>query len=517
MKKRPNFVYIITDQHRFDWLGLTGHPLVKTPNIDSLAKRGTVFDRFYVANPVCMPNRAALLTGRYSSVNSVRCNGIPLSKDANTFTKRLMDEGYDTAALGKMHLQTMTLSASSDATREFENPELEAKAYYRGKGYIGESPDNWQPDSDYTLDLPYYGFGEVDLVTQHGVGSNGHYGHWLRNQRDDAESLRDPKNQLPHDYTCPQAVRTALPEDLYHTSYIGKSAVTYLKDPARQEKPFFAFVSFPDPHHPFNPPGKYWDMYDPDDFEVPANFDSDQQTKLVRWLKEKQGTLRHVHMGPNPVTRREVQEAMALTAGMIAMVDDAIGEILAALKETGLESNTIVAFNSDHGELMGDHGLLFKGPMHYDPVIHVPMIWFDPRVTQVAHCTGFASTIDVAPTILATAGILPYHGIQGNDLTKALIGGSTGRDAILVEDEYHSPLCYSKPPRVRTVRTDRYRLSVVIGEDGGELYDFQSDPHEMVNRFEDPEYRLVKADLAMTLVHLMGHAVDHSPRRLTQA
>lgn len=517
MPQRPNFVYIITDQHRFDWLGITGHPVVKTPNIDRIAQGGTIFDRFYVANPVCMPNRAALLTGRYSSINSVRCNGIPLSKDANTFTERLMDEGYDTAALGKLHLQTMTAVPSSDATQELSNPELEAKTYYADASYTEESIENWQPDSEHDLTYPYYGFNSVDLITLHGVGGAGHYGHWLRAQRDDAKAWCAPQNQLPHDYTCPQAVRTSLPEDLYHTRYIGRSAVAYLKDPKRQETPFFAFVSFPDPHHPFNPPGKYWDMYDPDDFEVPPNFDADQQTRLVRWLKETQGTIREVYMGPNPVTRREVQEAMALTAGMITMIDDAAGDILAALTETGLADNTVVVFNSDHGELMGDHGLLFKGPVHYDPVIHVPMIWFDPRIDQVAHCQGFASTIDIAPTILATAGVAPYYGIQGNDLTPALRGGDTGRDAILVEDEYHSPLCYSRPPRVRTVRTDRYRLSIVIGEDDAELYDLQNDPFEVSNLIDDPDHLRIKADLTMKLAQLMGDAVDHSPRRLTQA
>ncbi|MEM8729282.1 MAG: sulfatase-like hydrolase/transferase [Pseudomonadota bacterium] len=514
---RPNFLYIMTDQHRFDWLSLAGHPVVKTPNIDAIAKGGTVFRNFFVANPVCMPNRAALLTGRYTSVNSVRINGIPLSLRANTFTKRLLSDGYDTVAIGKMHQQTMAPRPLPNATQEYTRPELEAKPHYSDGDYQLETFENWTPGGANRWQLPYYGFKEVDLVTLHGDACEGHYGNWLRETAPDAEGRRRPPNQLPHDYTCPQAVRTGLTEEEYHTSYIGRAAMEYLKDPARQNAPFFAFVSFPDPHHPFNPPGRYWDMYDPDDFDVPDNFETETEIPIVTWLKEVQGTKRELHMGPNPVTRREVQEAKALTAGMITMIDDQVGEMLGALRAAGLADNTIVAFNSDHGELMGDHGLLFKGPLHYDPVIHVPMIWNDPRQTQAAETTEMASTVDIAATILAAAGVEPYHGLQGVDLAAAMQGGGTGRGAVLIEDEYHDALCYSKPPRVRTIRTDRYRMSIVIGEPGGELYDLHADPGEVTNLFDVPEFAPLRGELALQLADLMGRVVDTSPRQLTEA
>lgn len=514
---RPNFLYIITDQHRFDWLSISGHPVVKTPNIDSIARGGTLFRNFFVANPVCMPNRAALLTGRYTSVNSVRINGIPLNLMANTFTKRLMDDGYDTVAIGKMHQQTMAPIPAPNTTQEYDRPELEAKPHYATGDYKLETFENWAPNGAHRWQEPYYGFKKVDLVTLHGDGCEGHYGSWLRKTAPDAETRRRPPNQLPHDYTCPQAVRTGLTEEEYHTAYIGRSAVDFLTDPARKDAPFFAFISFPDPHHPFNPPGKYWDMYNPDDFEVPENFETNMDTPLLKWLKQKQGTIRELHMGPNPVTKREVQEAMALTAGMIAMIDDWVGEILAALKEAGLDSNTIVSFNSDHGELMGDHGVLFKGPMHYDPVIRVPMIWNDPRVAQMPETDAFASTVDIASTVLSMAGVEPYHGMQGVDLSAVLTGGGTGRDAVLIEDEYHEALCYSKPPRLRTIRTARHRMTIVIGEPGGELYDLAEDPGEVVNLFDDPAHAMLRGDLAMQLADLMGQAVDSSPRQLTQA
>src|SRR5258708_35220705 len=105
---RPNFLFIITDQHRVDYLGCSGHPVLRTPSIDSIAARGTFFERFYVATPVCMPNRATLMTGRMPSVHGVRHNGIPLSLDATTFADLLREAGYRTAMVGKSHLQNMT-------------------------------------------------------------------------------------------------------------------------------------------------------------------------------------------------------------------------------------------------------------------------------------------------------------------------------------------------------------------------------------------------------------------------
>ena len=519
MSTQPNFLYIITDQHRFDWLGLAGHPVVKTPNIDAIAQGGTVFRNFFVANPVCMPNRASLLTGRYSSINGVRANGTPLPLNANTFAKALAGAGYDTAAFGKLHLQTLSNIPAADPTEEHDDPAREAKTFYTLGNYGNEAMANWPMGGGGAgaMDLPYYGFKEVELVTLHGDVCEGHYGNWLRAQRADADSLRGPQNQLPHSYSCPQAIRTALPEELYHSSYIGRQTVEFLKDPARRAAPFFAFVSFPDPHHPFNPPGKYWDMYDPDEFDVPENFDAPHQTRLIQFLKEVQGTIRTLHMGANPVSKREVQEAMALSAGMITMIDDCVGEILAALKAAGLAENTIIAFNSDHGELMGDHGLLFKGPLHCDPVVHVPMIWNDPRVAQVPVCDGIGSTIDIAPTILAAADVAPYHGLQGIDLGPAMQGADIGRRATLIEDEFLKPMIYDGLPKVRTLRTRRHRLTLVIGEEDGELYDLEADPKEMKNLFNDPAAAELKASLLAELVHLMGDATDRSPRAIQQA
>lgn len=514
MSNQPNFLFIMTDQHRADWLGATGHPVVQTPHIDSIAQGGTIFDRCYVANPVCMPNRAAFMTGRYTSINGVRTNGVPQDPRANNFAKQLLRAGYDTALLGKAHFQHFSNVQSGELTEELHDVSAEAKRYYTESNHAQEVPKTWSDEGAQQVDLPYFGFNHADLVTLHGDICDGNYGAWLRKNHPEVAQNRGPKNQLPHDYTCPQAMRTAVPESLYHSHYISDIAVDYLARKERKEKPFFAFVSFPDPHHPFNPPGKYWDMYNPDDFEPPENFDSEASSEMLAWIRREQGTVRGLHMGPNPVTKREIQEAMALTAGMITMIDDGIGRILDQLRHSGLAENTIVVFTSDHGELLGDHGLIFKGPMHYQSVTRVPLIWNDPRFKQMERTAGIASTLDLCPTILASAGVPAYQGIQGKNLVPALQTGVKLREATLIEDDYTSEMCFDQPPRLRTIQTERYRMSIIIGEETAELYDLESDPLETNNIYNDPAYSKVQAGLVLQLVHLMGDAADRSPRRI---
>ena len=130
-----------------------------------------------------------------------------------------------------------------------------------------EQPEKYLDDTVFESPTPYYGFDHVDVVTGHDDKAGGHYFQSFRERHPDWQALRDPKNELPHIYSCNQGYRTPIPEESYPTPYICEQAKNYLRSRANQPDPFFAFVSFADPHHPFNPPGKYWDMYDPDDFE----------------------------------------------------------------------------------------------------------------------------------------------------------------------------------------------------------------------------------------------------------
>ncbi len=503
---RPNFVFIMTDQQRADFLGCTGHPVLRTPNIDAIAARGTIMNRFYASNPVCMPNRAVFVSGLMSSVNGVRQNGNVLPHFVTTFPEVLAAEGYDTALFGKSHLQTTTdfpapIGDNPAGTGRLAN----AIDIGAAENYLWEDKVNWAENGPLDVELPFYGFQSVDLVTFHGDRTGGHHAAWLAEQVDDPESLRGPDNQLPHDYDCPQAVRTAVPEELYSTSYVKKRALEFLDDPARSESPFFAFVSFPDPHHPFTPPGKYWDMYDPDDMVELGNIDAHQNPPPhLQWVREQPFADGAAFQTDAVRMRPEhIKQAQALTCGMITMIDDAVGEIMAKLEELGMTDNTIVAFTSDHGDYLGDHGLCFKGGLHFQSVIQVPMIWADPRIEQPSSSDVVATTLDLAPTILSAAQAKPYSGLQGLDLTGVLAGESSlDRAEVLIEEQtyFENILGFDGQVRVRTLVDDRWRFTVYHNADWGELYDLDNDPDECHNLWDEAEFAGVRADLTWRLM-----------------
>jgi arylsulfatase A-like enzyme len=522
MPSRPNFLFIITDQHRADYLGCYGHPVLKTPHIDGIAARGARFTRFYVANPICMPNRSTLMTGRMPSLHGVRHNGIELSQSANTFVDLLRASGYRTALVGKSHLQNMEgrpTALKHGPPKEGHTaapPEFAEAVKPRSDGRYGqELPTTWRAKPDYRLDTPFYGFEHVDLCTSHGDEVGGQYYHWLRAQRPDADKLVGEKNALPHDYVAPQAWRTAVPENLYPTSYIERKSIDWLAQNARGDAPFFLMCSFPDPHHPFTPPGKYWDMYKPEDMKLPASFRrANVREPHIAWLHEQLGAGKAVRNTPAPyaVTEREARESIALTCGMIAMIDDAVGRILAKLDALGRGRDTIVVFTADHGDFLGDHGLMLKGPIHIQGLIRVPLLWAEsgakPRVTD-----ALAGTLDLATTILDRAGIQPYNGIQGASLLPVAHSDADRlHDAILVEEDgQRLYMGFDGPIRCRTLVTRRWRTTIYHGVEWGELYDLDEDPDELRNLWDDPGHAGVRAELMELMARKQMALVDRSP------
>ena len=519
---KPNFLLFITDQHRADNLGCYGNDIIKTPNIDSIAGRGTRFDHFYVANPLCMPNRSSLMTGRMPSVHGVRCNGTPLSLSARTYVEHLADNGYDTALIGKSHLQNMTgnkpgWSPSSDDFAVDENG-IPMQAFdwnMHNDGYENENPNYWQDDEKHKVKLPFYGFDHVDLCLGHSDEVGGAYERWLLEKEPNGNAMRGrDKCQSDNRITTPQAWKTKLPEELYPSAYIGDMTLDYLENHANSDDdaPFFIQCSFPDPHHPFTPPGKYWDMYDPDDMPVPATIDTGNSSMEV-FLRDQlaNGEANRDTQMPYAVNAREAQEAMALTFGMITMIDDQIGRILSKLKELGLDENTVIIFTSDHGDYMGDHGLMLKGPLHLQGMIRVPFIWSDPDSRKQGATSSLGQTIDISSSILDRAGINPYWGIQGISLVGDISGKQpTDRDAILIEDDRQRiNLGFTRFQKIRTLITEQYRLTVGYPDARDELYDLKADPGETNNLWDsEPELR---AELTDQLMRMMLEYQDPTP------
>ena len=532
MTARPNFLFFMTDQHRADHLGCYGNAIVRTPNIDGIAVRGSRFQRFYVSSPVCMPNRATLMTGRMPSAHGVRCNGIPLKLATTTFVDLLAAAGYRTALIGKSHLQNFTgfppILEREFGREEFSLPPAELDEAVRnpwGEGrYDQENGDQWREDPDHRLDLPFYGYQHVDLVIGHGDRTHGDYGRWLERRHAGSDSLRGPENALPgSDYVVPQGWRTAVPEELYATSWIAERAVAYIEGhDASGDAPFFINCSFPDPHHPFTPPGRYWDMYDPADIPLPDSFfaEGNQSPPSLTYLVNERATGTANILGTDTfiADEREVLEAHALTYGMITMIDDAIGRVLAALDAQGLAEDTVVIFTADHGDFMGDHRLLLKGPLHYQGLIRVPFIWADPDQRPGAGDGGAAhdalsGTLDIAATILERAEVELQNGHQGQSLLGVIEGRENAvYENVLIEDEYQRVfLGFERPPRLRTLVTERYRLTVYDGLGWGEIYDFGEDPKEMYNLWDDPGHSALRGELCEAMARKMTALTDRSP------
>jgi arylsulfatase A-like enzyme len=519
-ERRPNILLFITDQQRADYLGCYGHPVLQTPNIDAIARKGARFERCYVTAPVCMPNRASLMTGRMPSVHGVRMNGIPLSFQQATFVEVLRNSGYRTALIGKSHLQNMVDLPPAVQTKRKHNSRCRSnavpgEAVRRAVGdYEQELPSRWSGTDPLKLHLPYYGFEHVDLCTGHGDLVGGHYYQWLREMMPNPERLRGEACQLAHRYRCPQAWRTRLPEELYPTRYIEQRALDYLDQHTSVDDPFFLMVSFPDPHHPFTPPGRYWEMYRPEDMRLDASFrERKRALPQVKWARAERKNNHKAGdgYGAIAVTEREAREAMALTCGMIAMIDDAVGRIMARLFENNLQSNTVIIFTSDHGDLLGDHGMLFKGPVHFQSLIRVPLIWMDPKRTQAVPVSSMlCSTIDISASILDRIRIDPYNGLQGRSILPALNGG-TVRDWVLIEeDAQEAQFGINEGSRLRTLITDEYRLTI-CGSSQGELFDLKADPHELANEWGRPETKTIQAQLMEILARAQMDVADRSP------
>jgi len=527
MTERPSYILFITDQQRYDHLGCNGHPVLRTPNIDAIAAEGVSHDRFYVASPVCMPNRASLMTCRMPSSHGTRSLGIPLDYDSVTFVELLAAAGYDTCLIGKSHLQNVSdfdiqieqtkhregFTAPSDDLTVAIRSDLDNDTYQYERQAYWDKPNPKVP-------LPFYGFKEYFAVMRHGFNTGGDHLEWVKKNAPEILALRGRDKQFDHDFTVPQAIRTKVPEEYYSTTYIADCAVEWLEARRSNDKPFLLMVSFPDPHHPFTPPGKYWDMYKPEDMVVPAAYEADdwdppEYVKVAERDRANDPRLGQMAGYSLAVSKQEALEARALTCGMISMIDDAVGRVRAAATDVGVADNTVQIFTSDHGDHLGEHRLLFKGAEQYDSLTHVPFIWADPKGDSGTRVDDLAQTLDIGTTILEHAKVENSLGMQG--VVLPTVGGA-GRDAAHIQYEtQRTQEAFGTRPRVHTIVQSNWRLSMYLGKCQNELFDLENDPGEMSNLWDSAKHQDIKARLVEHLAELEIAAVDRVPLPTAQA
>jgi arylsulfatase A-like enzyme len=455
---RANVLLIMADQFRFDALGAAGNKIIHTPNLDALAGTGVMFRECRVQHPVCMPSRACIFTGRYPSVHRVRTNGVTLSRQEKTLAEVYLESGYRTGGAGKFHFI----------------PQL------------GRQLPTMETHPD-----PFYGFEEFHIGEDGGVGE---YGQWLK--RYHPEFAGKPNN--------------ALPLELHNTHWAAAHTIDFIKDCAARREPFFAFCSFVAPHHPYNPPPPYQTMYKEGEMPPPVIRAGELDDKPPFF---KADSKRWEDFSERLSYNR------AQYYGSVTFIDDAIGSIVRTLGELQIRQDTLVVFTADHGDLLGDHGLWFKGPYHYRACANVPLIFNWPgRVQSGKAVDGIVQNIDLFPSITALTGINNPPGVQGKSQLAVLTSqtSDTGNSSALIEygvsgvgaPKFARELGH---PDLYTLYSPKWRLSYYPGKDYGELYDHESDPEEFVNRWRDPALEAVRRQLKDELLDRVLKAHDPLP------
>jgi choline-sulfatase len=467
---RPNVLWLCTDQQRYDTVNALGYDAVSTPNVDALVAEGVAFDRAYCQSPVCTPSRASFLTGCYPSTVHGCMNGNREWSGGATLLPRLFaDAGYHTGLVGKRHL------AGNDGRVEPRGDD----GYEHYEWCHAPRPE-WGADNDYE--------------------------NWLNERGHSLDELRESQAGV-------------VPADLHYSTWCADRASSFVRSQAGAEDPWLLSVNFYDPHPPFNPPPEYRERYDAEEVPGPhfrpGDLDAQEQLDGVDFQSE-----------PRHPGAFDARETVAAYYGMVELVDDRVGRILDALDRTGQRENTVVVFTSDHGEMLGDHGLIRKGCRFYEGLVRVPLVVSSPRAPETGVVSdALVELTDLAPTLTdlcdltASTTAERFGGMQGESLRPILAGErdpDEGRSAVRCE-YYHALNPTGRDPSVRfgtMLRTDRYKLNVYHGHDHGELFDLDRDPHEFDNLWNDPDYREVRADLLERSFDRLALAVDRGPAQV---
>lgn len=475
----PNVLLICTDQQRFDAVAAAGNPHIQTPNLDRLAAEGVLFENCYVQNPVCSPSRASLMTGRYVPAHGLHANGVDIDPATEVFTKRLADEGYDCGLVGKFHL------GSCQGGRL--EPRLDD----------GFRVFRWAHD-------PYVG------------SSENAYHRWLRASHPDLYESASRGGDGEHTWDT-------MPTEAHYSRWIGNETIDFLTTSREKDKPFFFVANFFDPHHGFGAPKEYLDRYDPSTLPRPVGVEGELADKPAVFEEASKRSYAGHARGFVEYTEDELQETKAAYYAMVTLVDDEVGRILDTLESEGLADDTMVVFTSDHGEMLGDHRLMLKGPFMYDCAVRVPLIVRWPGHLEQGRRPELVQWIDLAPTFLELAGIDAPPTLQGASLLPLLTGAEAGdtawRDWALCQyrDSGHS---YDPPVHVTMLRHDRWKLVVHHGPPAtardrtGELYDLEADPTELTNLWSDPDHAPTRAGLQELLLDVLVATEDRSRPRL---
>lgn len=470
---RPNFLFITTDQQRWDAVGIHNRVL-QTPSMDRLARQGIQFSRMYPTNAICMPSRASMITGRSQRGHQVFNHDVNLSEAIPVLGDSLRDAGYETALIGKAHFRTADMEDVLP-----DHPPEEATVKPEDGLWYG----------------PYYGFNYVELHTGHAYPA-GHWRIWLERNHPEGLTLWRKDHALQPPTGAYTSWKNAIPAEWHYTRWTGERTVNWLRD-RNPDQPFFLWTSFADPHQPFAPPRPYCDMYDPSDVPdpVPAE-DVRDKPPHYGWARcgKRYGGYNTLAGWDGPHFR----EIVAHYYGLTTFIDDAMALVFEELDRQGLWEQTHVVFTSDHGEGLKDHGIAAKPMMSYECVNRVPFFWRSPSCEPGRAYDGVMTHLDLTPTFLDLAGAEPLPGMEGRSFAGVLRGEAhRHRDAVVVE---RISILAEGAMKVKMLVTEEWKLLHYGSAPYGELYDVRNDPEDLHNLWDNPRYADVKKQLIERLL-----------------
>ncbi|MCW2309399.1 sulfatase family protein [Rhodobium gokarnense] len=481
---RPNILWICTDQQRWDTLSGLGFAGARTPHLDRLADEGVAFTRAYTQSPICTPSRASFLTGMYPIAHQVQRNGnVGFPSHLKLVPRVFQEAGYRTGLIGKLHL-----SAAQDMIEQ-RPPEDGYDEFYWSQH---PGPD-WPDGHDYQ--------------------------DWLEERGVDIRKAYTPSNDI-----------VSHPVDAEHSqvAWALDRALGFMNR-AADDRPWLLSINLYDPHPPFDPPKEWYDRFDPAEMPPPifAPSDLEHHKKLSGVDQQTQrpvdptlapvepaGKISH----DTPPDHYDVGRIRAAYAAMVAQIDDMVGRLVAWLDETGQRKDTLILFMSDHGEMLGDHGLLYKGCRFYEGLVHVPMIASMPgRVREGLRSDALVELVDLPATLCEAASLTPPAQNQGLSLWPLLTGATDAahhKDFVLSEyyDALRSPGFVGS--RGSMYFDGRYKIAIYHDQGTGELFDLDIDPDELNDLWDDPDHATLRADLVLKHFSAMMMVSGAGPERI---
>lgn len=474
-----NIIFIQADQFAAASVNSYGSGVNSTTAIDSLSEQGVRFNRAYANVPVCAPNRACILTSRSYQVNGVKSNNIPLNDNALTYAGALGAYGYNTAAFGKYHQRDMAKATPADPR-------------FMGfdEGVITEDT-KWGP----WLDWVRYNAGDQQFDLALGAT-------WNHGKRQIPEEIMDQvQNSRVDNYWTPlkkksfweQVYQSPMDKNYTDAVFITEKAIEFLDKQVKDsnKKPFLCSISYVDPHDPYDPPAPYSTMFKPED--MPAPIKNEWAEEGIQYLKKNQEWLNFKKIADSP---EDIKKMRAYYHGKVKMMDDQIQRIIDYVKNNNMWDNTVIIFTSDHGDMMGDHGLIAKYLPHYDKSVRVPLVVAGGGVKH-AVIDDLVSSLDFFPTFLDIAGIPPepYPSLEGKSFAGYLYDEPVTEkwDAIFIDSHTVQSVITKEGMRYTKANT---------GEQ--QLFNLTKDPDEINNLAKNDEYKDIMLDLNKRMNDLMN-------------